>query len=278
MINPLLKELSNNFKIPPFDIIKNSHFKEAVIFSISKQNSAIEKICSIRNKPTFKNTIIPFLNSGNKLTEILSIFYSLCATSLTKERENIRKELLPKISDHFSNIYQNKKLFDRINKIPECKTNTKLNIEQNRVLYLLKRNFLRSGIDLKTEDKAKYKKIIKELGILGVNFSQNIIKDEKNWIHFLDKKDISGLPKFLKNDLKFLARANGKKGYAINLTEALLLPFLKFSDNRKLRKKVLKSWKSRGLQSGNSKIIRKTILLRQKLALLLGYKSFLIIG
>ena len=109
MINPLLKELSNNFKIPPFDIIKNSHFKEAVIFSISKQNSAIEKICSIRNKPTFKNTIIPFLNSGNKLTEILSIFYSLCATSLTKERENIRKDLLPKISDHFSNIYQNKK-------------------------------------------------------------------------------------------------------------------------------------------------------------------------
>ena len=274
MINPLLKELSNNFKIPPFDIIKNSHFKEAVIFSISKQNSAIEKICSIRNKPTFKNTIIPFLNSGNKLTEILSIFYSLCATSLTKERENIRKDLLPKISDHFSNIYQNKKLFERINKIPECKTNTKFNIEQNRVLYLLKRNFLRSGIDLKTEDKAKYKKIIKELGILGVNFSQNIIKDEKNWIHFLDKKDISGLPKFLKNDLKFLARANGKKGYAINLTEALLLPFLKFSDNRKLRKKVLKSWKSRGLQSGNSIIIRKTILLRQKLALLLGYKSF----
>ena len=151
MINPLLKELSNNFKIPPFDIIKNSHFKEAVIFSISKQNSAIEKICSIRNKPTFKNTIIPFLNSGNKLTEILSIFYSLCATSLTKERENIRKELLPQISDHFSNIYQNKKLFDRINKIPECKTNTKLNTEQNRVLYLLKRNFLRSGIDLKIE-------------------------------------------------------------------------------------------------------------------------------
>ena len=75
------------------------------------------------------------------------------------------------------------------------------------------------------------------MGILGVNFSQNIIKDEKNWISFLDKKDISGLPKFLKNDLKFLAKSNGKKGYAINLTEALILPFLKFSDNRKLRKK-----------------------------------------
>ena len=43
MINPLLKELSNNFKIPPFDIIKNSHFKEAVIFSISKQSSILKK-------------------------------------------------------------------------------------------------------------------------------------------------------------------------------------------------------------------------------------------
>ena len=43
MINPLLKELSNNNRIPPFDIIKNSQFKEAVIFSINKQSSTIEK-------------------------------------------------------------------------------------------------------------------------------------------------------------------------------------------------------------------------------------------
>ena len=45
MINPLLKELSNNNRITPFDIIKNSQFKEDVIFSINKQNSTIEKIC-----------------------------------------------------------------------------------------------------------------------------------------------------------------------------------------------------------------------------------------
>ena len=274
MINPLLKELSNNNRIPPFDIIKNSQFKEAVIFSINKQSSTIEKICSARNKPTFRNTIIPFLNSGNKLTEILSIFFSFCSTDLTKERESIRKELLPTISEHYSSIYQNEKLFDRINKIPEFKKNTELGIEQNRVLHLLKRDFIRSGIDLKIEDKTEYRKIIKELSILGVNFSQNIIKDEKDWIYFLKKRDIASLPKFLVNDLKFLAKSNGKKGYAINLKEALILPFLKFSDNRKLRKKVLKSWKSRGLKSGNSEIIKKTIILRQKLALLLGYKSY----
>ena len=169
MINPLLKELSNNNRIPPFDIIKNSQFKEAVIFSINKQSSTIEKICSARSKPTFRNTIIPFLNSGNKLTEILSIFFSFCSTDLTKERESIRKELLPTISEHYSSIYQNEKLFDRINKIPEFKKNTELGIEQNRVLHLLKRDFIRSGIDLKIEDKTEYRKIIKELSILGVN-------------------------------------------------------------------------------------------------------------
>ena len=54
MINPLLNELSNNNRIPPFDIIKNSQFKEAVIFSINKQSSTIEKICSARNKPTLE--------------------------------------------------------------------------------------------------------------------------------------------------------------------------------------------------------------------------------
>ena len=43
--------------------------------------------------------------------------------------------------------------FDRISKIPNFKTNTELSMERNRVIYLLKRNFLRSGINLKTEDK-----------------------------------------------------------------------------------------------------------------------------
>ena len=86
-----------------------------------------------------------------------------------------------------------------------------MGIEQNRVLHLLKRDFIRSGIDLKIEDKTEYRKIIKELSILGVNFSQNIIKDEKDWIYFLKKRDIASLPKFLVNDLKFLAKSNGKK-------------------------------------------------------------------
>ena len=61
----------------------------------------------------------------------------------------------------------------------------------------------------------------------------------------------------MKNDLKFLAKSNGKKGYANNL-KGFNSPFLKFSDNRKLRKKVLKV--------GNQEVLNLVIQDNKKLS------------
>ena len=72
MINPLLSDWSKTSKLPPYDTIDDSHFEQAIDKAMNSQNSVIESICGQISSPTFKNTVSPFLNSGNKITEILS--------------------------------------------------------------------------------------------------------------------------------------------------------------------------------------------------------------
>ena len=277
MNNPLLNEWDKELALPPYKDIKDIHFEDAINISMSIQNSKIKKICDQSTSATFSNTIIPLLNSGKKLIEILSIFYSLCATDSNDAREKIRIKVAPKTASHYSHIYQNKKLFLRISTLWKIRQDLELSNEEVRVLFLLRRAFLRSGVDLRTDQKKRFQEIIKELAILGTQFSQNVLKDEKNWFLQLNKEDIFDLPDFLILDLERKAIELGLKGYCINLTESLIMPFLKFSSNRNLRRVVLGAWKGRGLSSketNNSAIMIKTIELRSEMAKLLGFKTY----
>ena len=277
MTNPLLSGWSKTNKLPPYDAIDDSHFEQAVDTAMNTQNSVVEAICGEVSSPTFKNTVSPFLNSGNKITEILSIFYNLCATDSNKARDKIKTKIAPKIAAHFSKIYQNLNLFKRINDIWESKTKIKLSSQEERVITLLRRDFMRSGVALQKEKKLRFQKIQEELALLGTHFSQNILKDEKTWFLSLSPEEVSDLPNFLLLDMKKIALERNEEGYCLNLTESLIIPFLKFSSSRVLRKKVLEAWKTRGLMhdnSNNKKIMSQTIQLRTELSNILGFKTY----
>ena len=272
-----MSEWNKGITLPPYKDIKDLHFEGAINTAMSIQNLKINEICDQTTSATFSNTVIPLLNSGNKLREILSIFYSLCATDSNDVREKIRIKVAPKTASHYSKIYQNKKMFQRISTIWKIRQDLGLSTEEVRVLYLLRRLFLRSGVDLKTDQKNRFHNIIKELASLGTQFSQNILKDEKKWFLQLNEEDVFDLPKFLISDLEGKAIELGLKGYCMNLTESLIMPFLKFSSNRRLRKIVLRAWKSRGLsgkETNNSTIMVKTIKLRLEMAKLLGFETY----
>ena len=277
MLNPLLREWNKDLILPPFKEINDIHFEDGIDSAIYIQNSKIKKICEERDSPTFTNTILPLLDSGKKLAEILSIFYSLCATDANDMREKIRRKVAPKTAAHYSKIYQNKEIFLRISRIWKARRNLDLSNEEWRVLFLLRRAFLRSGVNLKNQQKKRSQEIVAELAFLGTQFSQNILKDEKNWSLQLTSKDILDLPDFLVSDLKRTALEQGKEGYFLNLTESLVMPVLKFSSNRNLRRRVLENWKGRGLsrkETNNASIMSRTMELRSELAKLLGFETY----
>ena len=121
------------------------------------------------------------------------------------------------------------------------------------------------------------KEIKGRLAVLGTQFTQNLLADERAWSMSLAEDDLIGLPDFVVD----AARAAGAElelgGPVVTLSRSLIVPFLQFSPRRDLREKAFRAWEARGANGGetdNRAIAKETLKLRQERARLLGYASF----
>jgi peptidyl-dipeptidase Dcp len=197
----------------------------------------------------------------------------------TPEFEPIEVEVTPLFSELNSKIYQNKKLFDRIETIYNSKDKSKLTPEQQRLVWYHYANFVREGAKASAESKAKIAKINQELASLFTKFSQNQLADESNYyLELKTEADFEGLPTELKNAAIAEAKERNLEvmGCVAN-TRSSIEPFLTFSSRRDLREKAFDIFVKRGDNSNennNNAILVKILKLRAEKAKLLGFKTF----
>ena len=115
------------------------------------------------------------------------------------------------------------------------------------------------------------------LAVLGTQFTQNLLAEERGWFMELAEGDLEGLPGFVVDAARAAGREKGAAGPVITLSRSLIVPFLQFSPRRDLREKAQKAWAARGANGGdtdNRAIAAEILALRQERAQLLGYESF----
>ncbi len=71
--NPLLKEWTTPFKVPPFSEIKPEHFLPAVKEAIAQNRKEIDAIANNAQPATFANTIEALENSGELLSKVQGV-------------------------------------------------------------------------------------------------------------------------------------------------------------------------------------------------------------
>ena len=275
--NPLLSDWEDMFQIPPFDLIKDHHFDEAFEEAFSQIELAINKISDQSDTPTFQNTVEELERSDELMEKVASIFANLASSNSNSTLEALQRKLAPKWAKVDSDIKLNSKLFFRIDTLFKNRMNLNLSKEQLRVLELYHLSFVRSGAELKGSEQQKLKKILQRLAELGTLFTQNLLKDEREWSMNVTEKDLLGCPQFIKDAASEAAKERGIDGYIITLSRSLIVPFLQFSPRRDLRQKAFSAWELRGANQGktnNLDIVQETLILRQERANLLGYNSF----
>ncbi|MDB4044817.1 M3 family metallopeptidase [Amylibacter sp.] len=275
--NPLLSDWEDMFQIPPFDLIKDHHFDEAFEEAFSQIELAINKISDQSDAPTFQNTVEELERSDELMEKVASIFANLASSNSNPTLEALQRKLAPKWAKVDSDIKLNSKLFFRIDTLFKNRMNLNLSKEQLRVLELYHLSFVRSGAELKDSEQQKLKKILQRLAELGTLFTQNLLKDEREWSMNVTEKDLLGCPQFIKDAASEAAKERGIDGYIITLSRSLIVPFLQFSPRRDLRQKAFSAWELRGANQGktnNLDIVQETLILRQERANLLGYNSF----
>ena len=142
---------------------------------------------------------------------------------------------------------------------------------------LTRRGFVRAGALLEGEDRERLKAITQRLAVLGTEFTQNLLADERGWSMPLGPDDLAPLPDFLQDAARSAGRDRDADGPIVTLSRSLIVPFLQFSPNRALRKKAWEAWSRRGESGGktdNRAIVTETLALRKERAALLGYKTF----
>lgn len=277
--NPLLADWNTPFEVPPFDLIKNDHYREAFDFALDQSEKEIERIANNEDEPTFVNTIAAMEGAGEALSKVSGVFFNLSGSHTNDEMQLIQREMAPKLSAHHSKIMLNEKLFARVEVLYLGREELDLNSEAKRVLERYHSNFVRSGAKLKGNERNRMAEISSELATLGTQFSQNILADESAYELVLEEgDDLAGLPDFLISAAASAAKERGHDGkYVITLSRSLIEPFLQFSSRRDLREVAYKAWIARGENGGNTdnrKIISKTLKLREERANLLGFKTF----
>lgn len=276
--NPFLKKYSTPYEIPPFDLIKNEHFKPTYLKGVELQNAEILAIKNNKTAANFKNTIVALENSGTLLQKVSTVFGNLNSANTNAEMQQIAKEISPIMSAHYDNIYMDNTLFKRVKAVWNNQSKMKLTNEDKKLLEKTYKRFVRNGANLDVAKKEILKKLNAELSLSSLTFGQNLLAETNAYeLIVKDLKDLEGLPNDIIQTAASKAKSKEKEGYMFTLSNASVMPFLQYASNRNLRKTIWEAYVNRGNNNNKNDNNKLSITLANKRlekAQLLGYKTF----
>ena len=276
MQNPLLATYHTPYHTAPFHLIKTEHYEPAILKGMEMHNEEIEAIINNPEQPTFHNTIVALERSGATLDRAATIFGNLLSAETSDELQAIAQRVMPQLSEHSNNISLNEKLFARIKAVYDSAESTQLNQEDRVLLDKTYDGFIRNGANLPEADKERFRQISSELSVLTLQFSQNNLNETNSYELPLTLEQLDGIPESVIEAYAQTAKEKDKEGYVVTLHAPSLVPFLKYSRNRELRKQLYMAYNTQCIkdnENNNTEIVTKLVNLRLERAQLLGFQT-----
>lgn len=278
MKNPFFEKWDTPFGVPPFDKIKDEHYRPAFMEAMRLHNDEINAIVNNPEAPTFENTLMAFDKSGSALDRVYSIFSNLCSSNTNDSLQAIEKDIEPMLSAHYDDINLNEGLFKRVKAVYQQSAKLNLTTEEARFLDKTYESFVRGGAELSAERKERLKEINSELAKLTVVFGKNVLKDNNAFkLVIEDKTELKGLPEAAVSAAAATAEAEGMAGkWIFTISRPSLYPFLTYSSNRAHREKLYKGYIMKGDNDNefdNKENVKRIVELRSERAKLFGFNN-----
>jgi peptidyl-dipeptidase Dcp len=276
--NPFFETYKTPHQTIPFNEIKTEHYFPAFEEAMKQHNKEVDAIINNPQTPTFGNTIVALERSGSMLTKVGSPFHNLLSAETNDELQTIAERISPLMSEHSNAINLNEKLFARVKSVYDQKDKLVLTPEQKMLLKETYEGFTKNGANLSDADKAIYRELTKDLNLLTLQYGQNVLKETNKYSLLITNKALlGGLPADFLDVLADNAIKAGKEGWMLNLKATSYIPFMKYADNRDLRRELYMAKSTLCMMGGefdNRENVVKIANDRLKIANLLGYKSY----
>ena len=171
----------------------------------------------------------------------------------------------------------NAPLFEKVKAVYQKRDSLGLDVDQMKLLEDTYKGFVRGGANLSDEDKAVYSKLSEELSLATLQFSKNVLDATNAFtLHVKDSADLAGLPEYVKTMGAETAKEKELEGWAFTLAYPSFGPFMKYSENRELRKQMWVAYNTRavGGEFDNNEVVKKIVDLKMQKIKLLGYETY----
>ncbi len=276
--NALLIDGDAPLSLPAFAQISPADFQPAIERGMQLHRDELAGLAAAPEAPDFDNTVVAFDRCGRLLRRVLAVFHNLAASATSPDLQAVERALATPLAAHFSAVYQDAALFQRIASVFERRQALGLGAEQQRLVERMHSDFTRNGAQLPPDARAEFARLQGRLAELNTRFAQNLLHDENSFtLPLPDEAAMAGLPEFVRAAARQAAAERGLAVPVITLGRSLILPFLGFSTRRGLREQAWRAWVSRGEHAGehdNRPLAAEILALRQRQAQLMGHASY----
>lgn len=265
----------------PFDKLRFEDYEEAFMEGIRRDNEIIEKTINDPEEPTFENTIARVdVSKGEEYYDLLdkvsTVFSCMLSAETNDQLDELAQKLSPILTKHANDVQLNKRLFERVQQVYHH--HRELTPEEQMLLEKTYDSFVRSGALLNDEEKAQLRKLTEEASMLTLQFSQNLLKENKAYtLHITDEKQLDGLPDTARDAAAHTAKERNLQGWVFTLDAPSYSPFMTYSTQRDLRHQMYMARNTVGTHDNpenNLKICQQLVNLRREIAQLLGYDTY----
>ena len=275
-MNPLL-DFSG---LPRFADIKTEHITPAVDTLLAECKAVVEIVAADATPATWHDAIEPLENASERLGRAWGQVGHLNAVMNSAELREVYNANLPKITEFYTELGQNEKLFNKNKRLRSSTEYKTLSLAQQKIIENDLRDFRLGGAELATDKKARFKAICEELSKLSSRFSDNVLDATNAFAHFVtDEKGLAGLPDDTRAAAREAAEEDKKPGWKFTLHAPSYLPVMQYADDRAFRELMYHASATRASEFGDAKLdntplIADIVKLRRELAQLLDFNNY----
>ena len=276
MSNPLLDTTS----LPRFTEIQPRDVIPAISGLIAEQRQRLEQLLSDEALTSFDELVIPLEDMSHLLSRVWSPVSHLQSVTNDSSWRNAYNEALPLLSQHSTEVAQNKKLHDAFARIEESFAQNATEAQRSLVQQAL-RDFRLAGVALPDDRKRQFADAAQELATTQAAFEQRLQDASDNWqLHITDEARLKGLPEQAVRRAASQARDANLEGWKLTLDYPNYHAIMTHAEDRELRETFYRAWATRASdqadnpQWDNSANIERILALRQQIAELVGLGNY----
>ncbi|HFD11947.1 MAG TPA: oligopeptidase A [Crenotrichaceae bacterium] len=280
MDNPLL---TKNRILPAFSLIKPEHVEPAIdVILADLRRSLVHLLDENSGNYSWSNLIEPLDDMHDRLSRAWAPVQHMNAVVNSEQLREAHNACLPKLSVYWSELGQNKRLYDAFESIAESPEFVSFDPAQQRVINISLRDFRLSGVALTAEKQKRYREIAESLSRLSSEFEEHILDSSNAWSkHITDSSQLDGVPETALAVAKQAAQQKQLSGWLLTLEFPCYIAVMTYARNRELRQELYEAFSTRASDQGphdkkynNSAVMAEILQLKHEQAQLLGFDHY----